>query len=126
MESQILYNLVLRLNIPNIRNGHILIATYTSNPPLQVGDIFTVRNFKVGFLDELENLTEIGNYNYNFDVKVINIKKAAIWKEAFYVNIIIESEDQSTINDICLAFEKQNSQRFYDHALSIANELGID
>jgi hypothetical protein len=99
-----------------------------SDPNVNIGETIAIRGIKVGFEQDLEPALniEIANKVFNFDVKVVEIKKAIVWRKFFNVNIIVKVENQESIKGYILAWDKLYSKDFIEHIEKIGKEVGID
>jgi hypothetical protein len=108
--SIVYYKLLLLTNLANKpdRGGALVIDTYTFDPGLAIGDKIEVQEWKVGVSSE----TGDSNQSFSFPAEVMDIQKISIRHQAFVVNILLESSDKATINQLREALLERNPGHF--------------
>ena len=124
----ILYNILLQFSYPKVKNPYLLISTHTSDPNLNIGESIAIRDIKVGFLDKSEpGVYEISNKVFDFNVRVVEIKKAILFKASLNINIIVKPEnEEDKVKDYLLAWDNLDPNKFIEYIQKIAKEIGID
>ena len=112
----VLYRLLLLTNLDNEdgKGGSLFIGIYTSNPDLVVGDTFSIHGWKIPNPSvPCETPNQASNEALPpFSAKVMKIEKTAVRKEAFYIDIYVESPDRVIVDRIRESLRANNPNKF--------------
>lgn len=117
----ILYNVLLQFSYPKVQNPYLLISSHTFDPNLSIEEIIPIRDVRVGFQHE--------HKVFDFNVKVVEIKKAILFKVSLNINIVVKPENEENekkVNDYILALDKLDANNFIESIQNIAKQIGID
>lgn len=101
------YRVCLLINLAGELNkgGYLIVGEFTHNPELAVGDDFRIQNWRVGHVSP----QSIGNLTFNFDAKVISIRKILDrHNKELLIEILVESPDKEEIQRLANAMRKRN------------------
>lgn len=101
------YRVCLLINLAGELNkgGYLIVGEFTNNPELVVGDDFRIQNWRVGHVSP----QSVGNLTFNFDAKVISIRKILDrHNKELLTEILVESPDKEEIQRLADTLRERN------------------